>query len=352
MGRRSVSCIRGGRFCVLSVKAGRCRRDSYNGFIPITAAREITMNTRFANPLRFSALAAAVLLAGCSIHITEGERGNGTARHVGWNLTIDSHTSFGNHRTKGSGVVRDETRQVAGTSRLVLAVPADVTVVQSATDSVTITTDDNILPLVRTRVENGVLTIDGDKNAGFSTRKGIKVRLAVKSLEGVIVNGSGDVNGTELAGENVEVAIRGSGDVRFEVVKAGKVSVDIAGSGDVAINEVTSRELKAAIHGSGDIKLPAIKATEVAVSVRGSGDISAAGSADKVDVEIMGSGDVRTARLISREANVRISSSGEAHVHATEKLVARVSGSGDIRYGGSPANVDRVVRGSGSIEQL
>ena len=48
-------------------------------------------------------------------------------------------------------------------NRLVLALPADVTVVQSATDSVTITTDDNILPLVRTRVENGVLTISGER---------------------------------------------------------------------------------------------------------------------------------------------------------------------------------------------
>ncbi len=310
------------------------------------------MNTKSIKMLRLTALAAAVLLAGCSIHITEGERGSGATRHAAWNISIDSQTSFGDHRTKGSGVVREETRQVAGTSRLVLGLPADVTVVLASTESVTITTDDNLLPLIRTRVENGVLTIDGDKNAGFSTRKGIKVRLAVKTLEGVTVNGSGDVVGTELAGENVDVAIRGSGDVRFDVVKAGKVSVDIAGSGDVALNDITSREVKATIHGSGDIKLPTLKAGEVAMSVRGSGDISAAGSADKVDVEILGCGDIRTARLISREANVRISSSGEAHVHATEKLIARVTGSGDIRYSGSPSTVDRLVRGSGTIEQM
>jgi hypothetical protein len=311
------------------------------------------MTTNFAAPFRLSVLAVALLLAGCSIHITDGERGSGgSSRHIGWNISIDSHSAFGDNRTAGSGVVREETRQVAGAGRLVLSLPADVTVIQAANESVTITTDENLLPLIRTRVENGVLTIDGDRNNGFSTRKGIKVRLAVKSLEGVAVNGSGDVSGAALNGNDVEIAIRGSGDVKFDVVRAGKLSIDIAGSGDVALNDIVSSALNASIHGSGDIRLLSVKSGDVAMSVRGSGDISAAGSADKVDVEILGSGDVRSARLVSREANVRISSSGEAHVHATEKIIARVSGSGDIRYAGSPASVDRTVRGSGSIEQL
>jgi hypothetical protein len=120
----------------------------------------------------------------------------------------------------------------------------------------------------------------------------------------------------------------------------------------VAINDLDSKSVKASIHGSGDIKLPSLRAADVSVAVRGSGDVAAAGTTDRVDVEIAGSGDVRLARLIAREADVRVVSSGEAHVHASEKLVARVSGSGDIRYAGSPANVDRSIRGSGSIEQL
>ncbi len=314
------------------------------------------MNLNLSNPLRLSAIAIAALLAGCSVHINDGRGekvGIGTESGLfSLSVNVDGHTSYGHNRVKGSGVIRDETRQLAGVSRLMLSMPADVTVVQGSTESVTISTDDNILPLVGTRVEDGVLVIDGDKNKGFSTRKGIKVRLNVKSLDGVTVNGSGDVSGTDLKGEKLDVAIRGSGDVRFQSVKAASVNIDISGSGDVAINDLDGKSVKASIHGSGDIKLPSLRAADVTVAVRGSGDVAAAGTAERVDVEIAGSGDVRMARLTSREANVRVISSGEAHVHASEKLVARVSGSGDIRYAGSPASVDRSIRGSGSIEQL
>jgi hypothetical protein len=120
----------------------------------------------------------------------------------------------------------------------------------------------------------------------------------------------------------------------------------------VAIDALEGKTLDARIRGSGDIKLSSLQATLVNISVHGSGDVYAAGNADKVDVEIMGSGDVRTRKLIAREASVKIMASGDAEVHAKEKLTASVSGSGDVRYAGSPANISRTVRGSGSIDAL
>ncbi len=149
------------------------------------------MNLNLSNPLRLSAISIAALLAGCSVHINDGRGekvGIGTESGLfSLSVNIDGHTSYGHNRVKGSGVIREESRQIAGVSRLMLSMPADVTVVQGSTESVTISTDDNILPLVGTRVENGVLVIEGDKSRGFSTRKGIKVRLNVKSLDGVTV---------------------------------------------------------------------------------------------------------------------------------------------------------------------
>ena len=103
---------------------------------------------------------------------------------------------------------------------------------------------------------------------------------------------------------------------------------------------------------SGDIKLPSLQTGTANISIHGSGDVYAAGVADKVDVEIMGSGDVRTRKLISREANVKIMASGDAEVNAREKLTATVSGSGEVRFAGSPATVSRTIRGSGTIESL
>lgn len=57
-------------------------------------------------------------------------------------------------------------------------------------------------------------------------------------------------------------------------------------------------------------------------------------------------------KLIAREAEVKIMASGDVEVHAKEKLVASVYGSGEVRYAGSPASVSKTVRGSGSIEAV
>ncbi len=304
--------------------------------------------------LILATLATATLTVAAAGNAQAEETEKSTSKLFSWNFNINfgNYNSFGSNRTKGSGVMKQETRPVANFSRLILALPAVVTLSQGATESLTITTDDNLLPLMATRVDGGELIIDADKSRGFSTKQEIKIRLVVKSLNGITIKGSGDVIGDELKSDKLDIAIIGSGDVKFKSIRADEIKVAIKGSGDVAINTLESKLVEAAIRGSGDIKLPSLQTGIANISVHGSGDVFAAGVADKVDVEIMGSGDVRTRKLIAREANVKIMASGDAEVHAREKLTARVSGSGEIRYAGSPANVSKTVQGSGTIASL
>jgi hypothetical protein len=49
---------------------------------------------------------------------------------------------------------------------------------------------------------------------------------------------------------------------------------------------------------------------------------------------------------------VKIIASGDADVHATEKLNASVRDSGEIRYAGAPKKVEKEIKGSGSIEAM
>ena len=298
------------------------------------------------------AIIAATLLGALAspahaVDITINKTGN-----FSWSWSSSNNIQYGSNRTKGSGVVKDVSRPVEKFSRLMLALPATVTIVQAPTESLTISTDDNLLPLMSTRVENDELIIEADKNRGFSTKEGIKIRLTVKSLNGIKISGSGDVIGDQLQSDKFDILIAGSGDVKFKSIRADQFTIGIKGSGDVAIDALTSKSVDASIHGSGDIKLPSLQAAQVNISVNGSGDVFAAGNAEKVDIEIMGSGDVRTRKLIAREARVKIMASGDAEVYAKEKLTATVTGSGDIRYAGSPSNISKTVRGSGSVEAM
>ena len=286
-------------------------------------------------------------LAGTA-HADEGSRAKSI--YFSWNWGFGNRVSYGANQTKGSGVVREETRKVANFSRLLLALPATVTLSQGPSESLTITTDDNLLPLMNTRVENDELIVEGDKSRGFSTKREINIRLTVKSLNAITIKGSGDVIGDQLKSDKFDIAIAGSGDVKFKSIRADQFKIGVKGSGDVTVDALESKSVDASILGSGDIRLPSVQATLVNISIKGSGDVHAAGNADKVDIEIMGSGDVRTRKLVTREAGVTIMASGDVEVHAREKLIASVYGSGDVRYAGSPANVSRTVRGSGSIE--
>ena len=124
------------------------------------------MNT-FTLAARHFFIAAAVAL--CALPSCTAYAADDSKSWMGpftWNFGFGDHVSYGSNRTKGSGAVKEETRAVAGFTRLVLALPATVALTQGATESLAISADDNLLPLLRTRVENGELAIDADKSRG------------------------------------------------------------------------------------------------------------------------------------------------------------------------------------------
>ncbi|MCY7387359.1 MAG: DUF2807 domain-containing protein, partial [Burkholderiales bacterium] len=170
-------------------------------------------NNRTLNHILIAAVTAATFAAVTSGAAQAEESDKPKSNHFSWNFNIDfgHHNSYGGNRTKGSGVMKEETRAVANFSRLVLALPATVILSQGPTESLTITTDDNLLPLMATRVEGGELIIDADKSRGFSTKREIKIRLTVKSLNGITIKGSGDVIGDQLKSDKLDIAIAGSG---------------------------------------------------------------------------------------------------------------------------------------------
>lgn len=308
----------------------------------------MNMDTKW---VRHSIIAIALACSAVTANVFAGD-GETTKTKTTWTWNFSGNTSYGNNQTKGSGVTKEESRTVANFSQLTLALPANVTITQGATESLTISTDDNLLSLMNTRVANNELLIEGDKNRGFSTKKEIKIRLTVKSLNNIKIKGSGDVYGDQLKSDKLEIAIEGSGDVKFNAIRTDQLKIGIVGSGDVGIDTVESRLLESNVRGSGDVKFGSVKAGQVNISVTGSGDVAAAGNADKVTIEISGSGDVRGSRLIAREVDVKIIASGDADVHATEKLNASVRGSGEIRYAGAPKKVDKEIKGSGTIEAM
>jgi hypothetical protein len=205
----------------------------------------------------------------------------------------------------------DEPRAVSGYTRLLLGGPIDVQLRHTGNEKIVVHADDNIAPLIDTRVENGTLIVDVKKDASFRTHSKPSVSVEFKQLD--------------------SVRLRGSGDVTADEVKAG-------------IFEST-------IQGSGNVRITRLEADTVAISVSGSGNFNARGRAEKVGVVIEGSGDGNAENLEARSAAVRIAGSGDASVNAVDSLLVRIAGSGDVRYRGSP-QVEKKIAGSGEVKRL
>lgn len=202
-------------------------------------------------------------------------------------MVVASGCVFAGPGVKGSGNPRTEARAHEKFDRVSVRGVGQINIVIGADHRVTVTADDNLLPIYTSSVVSGELVLEPSES--IQPKTPIRVEIVMPALRSASIAGSGDINVSGLAQKEVEFRIAGSGEV--------------TGSGSV---ETVSTSIK----GSGSIRLPDLAARDAAVSIAGSGDTV---------------------------------------VNASENLSASISGSGDVRYVGNPKNVQKSISGAGQV---
>ena len=190
----------------------------------------------------------------------------------------------------GSGNVISESRELLNFNVLELIGSIDVNMTTGNEYSCIVEGDDNLVPLILTEVKNGHLHISVKQS--YSTRIGLVVNIETPEFEEVSIIGSGDVNLTGVAQDNVSLKISGSGDI----------------TADGSIQQLT-----AVVNGSGDLMLSKLRADYATIMINGSGD---------------------------------------AEIGVKQSLTAEINGSGNIEYYGNPPSVQSEVHGSGDIIKI
>ena len=209
----------------------------------------------------------------------------------------------------GEGESVTEVRNVDVFTGIELNTDAEVLLTQGPAQQVRVEGQRNILDVLTTDVRRGKLRIDTDEN--LRQHNPVRVFITVPTVEELVVNGSGAINGRNMMSVN---------DLRLE----------ISGSGNLNLNTV-AQNVQSIISGSGDMALQG----------RGNGLI----------VNIGGSGDVKAFDFVADRAEVVINGSGDSEVTAQNALKVAVNGSGDVRYRGEPADRQFSMQGSGTIEK-
>ena len=212
-------------------------------------------------------------------------------------------------RVKGNGKIIEKTRQVGNFESLGVSGSFDVVLVKGQEGKIELSVEENLEPYLVTEVEGGTLKVRWKKGTNIRSTKNTKVTVHFEEIGGVALAGSGDIISRDvLTTEKMKIALAGSGDIRLEL-NAGAVSSDVSGSGDIELNG-TCKSFEAAVAGSGDIEGYELKA---------------------------------------ETADLKISGSGTIHANVEKEIVARISGSGNIRYKGNPKIEDIKVSGSGNV---
>ncbi|MEH6636048.1 MAG: DUF2807 domain-containing protein [Halioglobus sp.] len=181
---------------------------------------------------------------------------------------------------------------------------------------------------------------------------GVKYKLTTKSLEALLLDGSGDIFVKPLTVGDLLVSVEGSGVIRMYDVETLELEMRVFGSGALQAVNVSAKSARLNLKGSGDIQLGTLQADMIRTHMAGSGDISVqdGGSTAYLEVGLMGSGDVAMKGLIASRAEVSIMGSGDTEIAVENSLEAKIMGSGDLIYHGKP-KLSTSVMGSGDIIQ-
>ena len=233
--------------------------------------------------------------------------------------------------TKGSGDVISETRIVDFFDKIEMRGSFDLHLSQASEFSLVIEAEDNILPLIDTRVSSQDRLVVDLEDCIRGNEK-IVLFISAPNIEEIKIQGSGDVfSATTLDFDSFKVEINGSGDVEIDSLYTNFLELDIDGSGDIMIDYLDALTINNEVNGSGDIDL--------------------AGFSNDFNVDIEGSGKVDALNLVTETCDIDISGSGDCEITATDELNVIIRGSGSVFYRGNPV-ISSSISGSGDIIKL
>lgn len=186
----------------------------------------------------------------------------------------------------GSGKRQREKREVAAFSSISTEGAYEIAVVSQQGLSLEIEADDNILPLIKTDVSNGVLHIKATR--GFSINNHIVVKIGTPNIEGISTSGAGTIDISGLKNDKFEIDSNGAGVIK---VSGETGSLDIESNGASKIDAHKLRAAKGTVEANGVSKIEVNASEELNVTISGPASVIYSGD-PKLNKTVNGPGSV------------------------------------------------------------
>lgn len=188
-----------------------------------------------------------------------------------------------------AGPIVSQSRDIDAATSVVLNTWGDLTI-REGEPSIVIEAPSAVLDRLTSSVDDGVLVLGVTPGTPEFLVGKISYELTLPSLEGLEINGLGDVDSTVPSGATLRLEVNGSGQIDIRDIDASQVTLQIAGTSNVDLRGRTD-EFTVSVDGSATVRADRLESARVSVELNGIGDLTVAASAT-LDVSISGSGSV------------------------------------------------------------
>lgn len=191
---------------------------------------------------------------------------------------------------QGSGNVITETRQLGDFKEVEVSGTGKIYVQQGSETKLTIEAEDNIMPLLESKIENNKLKIGPKDGSVILSIKSLNYYLTIKDIS--------------------KIALSGVMDLEADNLSLSSLKVELSGAGTATLN----------------------------------------GKTDQLEIQLSGVGKYAGAKFEAQNAKIQLSGAGMADVTASNQLDVQISGAGTVVYGGNP-KITKNISGLGDLKQ-
>jgi hypothetical protein len=200
-----------------------------------------------------------------------------------FNISFD----IGGRAVKGSGNITTEKRELSGFKAIEVSGVFQVEITAGKDYSVEVQADDNILPLIQTRVSGETLEVELEKK--ISTHNDLVVRVTVPNIERIGATGASKVTASGIKNDVLSVDTSGASKVTLSG-ETSRLTIDVSGASNIDAEQLNA--VKADVDASGASKVAVNVSSDLHTDASGASRIVYSGEPKMVENRQSGAGSV------------------------------------------------------------
>ena len=202
---------------------------------------------------------------------------------LAWLLAI---AAVGCSGVEGSGTAASDSRSVAAFTEIEIHGVLRLELVAGKSPSLEVSGDDNLVPLVESKVEGSKLVLRTTEDV--RPKLPLVAKVTAEEIDAIIAHGASEVDARDLVGKSFEIDLHGASDAKLQG-KIDRLAIRVSGAGKVDAKDLAADKAEVRVSGAGDVDVA--EPAELDISVSGAGSVSYEGS-PKISKSISGAGSV------------------------------------------------------------